>query len=82
MKRYPWTHALVLLLILGGGVATFAYTSGDRMLQLATGVVTAVAYVMWGIIHHSLTGDLHRNIVIEYLLIGSIAIVLLITLAL
>ena len=75
-------HTLILFFILGGGIATFAYTSGDRMLQMATGIIIAVAYVLWGIIHHVLIGDLHRKIVIEYLLIGSIAIVILMTLAL
>lgn len=82
MKRYPWIHTCILFLILGGGIATFVYASGDRMLQLATGVTTTIAYILWGFIHHMLTGDFHRKIVIEYLLIGSIAIVLLMTLAL
>lgn len=82
MKQYPWIQTIVLLLILGAGLATFIYTSGDKTLQLATGVVTSVAYVLWGVIHHALLGDLHRKIVIEYVLIGSIAIVLLMTLAL
>lgn len=82
MKRYPWAHTAILFLILGGGITTIVYTNGDRILQLAAGVVTAVAYVLWGVIHHMLTGDLHRKIVIEYLLIGLIAIALLATLAL
>ena len=82
MKRYPWVHSIILLLILGGGIATFALATGDRTLQLMTGVITAAAYVLWGIVHHALVGDLHRKIVVEYLLIGYIAIILLMTLAL
>jgi len=75
-------HGAVLILILIGGAFTFWYASGNSSLQLAAGIVTCIAYVAWGIIHHALEGNLHRNVVIEYVLMGSIAIVLLLTLAL
>lgn len=74
-------HTVVLFLILFGGAVTFWYTTGNTTLQLATGIVTSLSYVVWGIIHHAISGNLHRNIVIEYVLIGAIAIVLLVTLA-
>lgn len=83
MKKYHLQfHGLVLLLILAGGALTFWYASGNTGLQIAVGVVMSVAYVLWGIIHHAMKGDLHRNIVIEYVLIGAIAVVLLLTLTL
>lgn len=75
-------HTFVLLSILLGGFVTFLYATGDTMLQIITGTVTAAAYVAWGIIHHAMEGDLHRNIVVEYVLIGAIAVVILLTLAL
>lgn len=75
-------HGFVLFLILGGGAFTFWYAAGNKTLQLASGIMTAIFYVAWGVIHHALQGDLHRRIVIEYTLIGAIAIVLLLTLAL
>lgn len=81
MKSYFSLHHIVLLLILGCGILMFYYTSGNQMLQLASGIVTAVLYVVWGIAYHSHSGDLHKKIVIEYLLIGAIAIMLLLTLA-
>lgn len=81
MKHHKLIHAFVLLLILLGGAMTFWYAIGNTRLQLMAGVVTTVAYVAWGIIHHAMQGDLHRNVVVEYVLIGSIAIVLLLTLA-
>lgn len=81
-KTYPWIHSVVLFLILVGGALMFYYTSGNQPMQLASGIATCICYVLWGITHHALKGDLHRKIVIEYLLIGSIAIVLLATLAL
>lgn len=75
-------HFLVLLAILAGGVWTFSYVRADHVLQLVTAAATISAYVLWGIIHHAVQKDLHPKIVIEYMLIGAIAVVLLLTLAL
>lgn len=83
MKKYhQLIYVIVLLFILAGGALTFWYAAGNTRLQLLAGLVTTLAYVAWGIIHHMSQGDLHRNVVIEYILIGAIAIVLLLTLAL
>ena len=72
-------HFLVLIAILGAGVLTFIVVRPNTTIQLLVGVITAVAYVLWGLIHHTIQKDLHQKIVIEYLLIGAIAIVLLVT---
>jgi TRAP-type uncharacterized transport system substrate-binding protein len=80
-RQYAIIHTIVLLFILAGGAFTFWYAAGNTKLQLATGIVTSIAYVAWGIIHHALEGDLHRKVVVEYILIGAIAIVLLLTLS-
>lgn len=82
MKQDTIMHTLVLFCILAGGAAMFWYGQGNVALQLAAGIVTSVAYVAWGIIHHAIAGDLHRKVVIEYVLVGLIAIVILATLAL
>jgi hypothetical protein len=82
MKKGELLHTIVLFTILLGGIFTFWFAKGNTSLQLAIGTVTTMAYVAWGIIHHSLKGDLHRKVVIEYVLVGLIAIVLLTTLAL
>ncbi len=76
-----WVHMGILILILGVGLFLFYYATGNQMLQLFAGLITVISYVLWGLIYHSHKGDLHKNIVVEYLLIGAIAIVLLITLA-
>ncbi len=70
-------HFIVLLLILAGGAGMFLVARGNTGLQLMIGVVTSIAYVAWGIIHHAMQGDLHRKVVIEYVFIGGIAIILL-----
>lgn len=82
MKQDRLLHAAVLIIILVGGTATFWYAKGDTNLQLIVGSLVSAAYVAWGIIHHALIGDLHRKIVIEYVLVGLIAVVLLATVAL
>lgn len=69
----------VLLGILGLGTSAFLYARSDSSLQLAVGIVTAVAYVLWGLLHHSVKGDLYPKVVVEYVLIGVIAILLLST---
>ncbi len=70
-------HFFILLLILAGGVGMFFIAQGNTGLQLVIGVVTSISYVAWGIIHHAIQGDLYRKVVIEYVFIGSIAIILL-----
>jgi hypothetical protein len=79
MKHVQILHFAILITILAGGIAAFYYVRPDVTLQLLVGIVTSVAYVCWGIIHHIIRQDLHRKIVIEYMLIGAIAIVLLLT---
>ncbi|MCX6793996.1 MAG: hypothetical protein NTY06_02725 [Candidatus Gottesmanbacteria bacterium] len=72
-------HFLILIAILAGGISTFIYVRPNTTIQLLVGIITAVAYVLWGFIHHAIRKDLHQKIVVEYLLIGAIAIVLLVT---
>ncbi|MEK7073819.1 MAG: hypothetical protein AAB960_00640, partial [Patescibacteria group bacterium] len=81
MKQYTFFHTLVLFCILVGGAMTIWYAQGDSMLQLILGSITSVSYVAWGIIHHAIVGDLCHKVVIEYVLVGLIAIVLLATVA-
>jgi len=81
MKQQNFLHAFILFCILGAGAWSFWNAGGNVMLQLIIGGVTTIAYVMWGIIHHIISGDLHKKVVIEYVLVGLIALVLLATLA-
>lgn len=70
-------HFFVLLAIILIGVISFRGAVGNTGLQFFIGVVTTIAYVIWGILHHALKGDLHKKVVVEYILIGAIAILLL-----
>ncbi len=70
-------HFLVLLGIVSIGALSFQAARGNTGLQFFIGVVTSTAYVIWGILHHALRGDLHKKVVVEYILIGAIAVLLL-----
>jgi hypothetical protein len=79
MKRMHVIHYIVLAIILCAGLAAFYWARPDAALQFIVGVVVSVSYVAWGLIHHALQKDLHQKIVVEYILIGAIAIILLAT---
>ena len=63
------------------GILALWYARGQTMVQTGIGISMSLAYVAWGLIHHKLKGDLHRNVVIEYVLVGLIAVILLVTLS-
>jgi len=79
MKKSHIAHFIVLVAILAVGLGAFFYVSPNGSLQLTIGIITSVAYVLWGFIHHAMQKDLHKKIVVEYTLVGIIAIILLAT---
>jgi hypothetical protein len=79
MKHTEGIQYIVLTCILLGGLGAFFYVRPNELLQFVVGVATSVAYVVWGILHHMMKKDLHMRVVIEYILMGAIAIVLLAT---
>lgn len=79
MKSISFLHTIILLCIVLGGLAAFYFVRPNTSAQFIVGVATALAYVLWGFIHHALQKDLHMKVMIEYILIGAIAIVLLAT---
>lgn len=62
-----------LIIILALGIFLSLQTSGDRQLQMLIMVMTVFFYVLWGILHHLLEHDLSIKIMIEYVLMGSLA---------
>ena len=70
-------NILVLCLILFGGIYAFMSLQGNQTGQFLIGTVTTAAYIAWGFLHHWLRNDLHHKVVIEYVLIGSIALAIL-----
>lgn len=67
--------SLALILILGFFLSQeFSY---EPQIQLLIIVMTACFYVLWGILHHVIHHDLNAKIVIEYVLIGSLGMSLM-----
>jgi hypothetical protein len=72
-------HFIVLTLILGAGLYTLSTVGGDHTMQMAVIIGMAISYVLWGITYHLLMGNLHRKVVIEYILVAAISIVVFAT---
>lgn len=60
-------HYLILAIILFIGLAAFWYFRFVGSFQLVVVALTGLAFLVWGVIHHSLMGDLHLRVFLEYL---------------
>lgn len=61
-----------LFVILGLGVFITLQLAPDKKLQVLGVVMTAFFYVAWGVLHHLVNHDLTVKIMVEYILIGSL----------
>jgi hypothetical protein len=73
-------NLFILIIILGLGLLSFLLLSGNQAAQLMVGIVIAVAYSVWGLLHHWIIADLHQKVVIEYVLVGALAVTMLLML--
>lgn len=71
------SHYLVLLLILTIGLVGFIFFQRLPQAQIVSVFLTAVFYVLWGIAHHYLEGDLHLRIILEYAAVGLLGFLVL-----
>jgi len=76
------SHYLPLLGIFAFGIISFWSFSYDRFFQTSTAVAVALAYVIWGIVHHHMHNDLHWKIVIEYMGIAIVGLAIILSLVL
>lgn len=76
LTRDFWHH-LILAFILLLSFFAFRLASYSHLLQFLIGILTAIIYVFWGIIHHYLDRDLHFKNVIEYIFIALLGVVIL-----
>lgn len=79
-KHLP--HYLTLIGILIFGALGFWIFSYDRLFQSAVVIAVAVAYVVWGIVHHAIHDDLHASVIVEYLSVASLGLVIVFSLIL
>lgn len=70
-------HYIFLLSILIAGIISYIVFSPYPSKQFGAVVITAILYIIWGIAHHHLEGDLYPKIVVEYILIALLSVILL-----
>ncbi|OGG06399.1 hypothetical protein A3D05_04435 [Candidatus Gottesmanbacteria bacterium RIFCSPHIGHO2_02_FULL_40_24] len=75
--KHIFFHYLSLFFLLSAGFILFYQNQGISKNQLTIAFFISFFYVIWGIIHHYLKGDLHWRIVIEYSLIAILAVILI-----
>jgi len=73
-------HYLVLLFLLVSGGLSFFYFQRFPQAQIVSAFLTASFYVLWGVIHHYLEGDLHLRVVVEYMAVAILGFLVLFTL--
>jgi hypothetical protein len=72
-SRHP-LHYFVLLSILLVGLWGLFWFGYNPAMQLSIFISMSVSYVVWGIVHHQEHHDLHFKIVIEYILVATLAV--------
>jgi len=75
--REHFGHYLALMVILAFGVGALVFFQRVPQIQVISLFLTAAFYVLWGIIHHYLEGDLHIRIVLEYIAISLLGFLIL-----
>lgn len=71
------TEYILLVLTAMIYVALMSALRGDHTKQYIITGCFVVYYIVWGIIHHSRDQSLHLKVVLEYILIGALALLLL-----
>lgn len=74
-KHSAYHISLVVILVLG---FLLIFTShSNRTFQIGVVITTTFFYVLWGILHHLMNHDLTIKIVIEYMLIGTLGLTII-----
>ena len=75
-KHFVYNLSLILILLSGFVLAYM--NSSNKIFQTEVVIAATFLYVLWGILHHFLNHDLNVKIVIEYILVGSIGLAIII----
>jgi hypothetical protein len=79
MKKIS-NYYLILLIILNFGALMFYLLRFNPFYQIWVLMLTSLAYVFWGLIHHFLEDDLHPKVILEYILIAMLVNLVVMTL--
>ncbi len=70
------SHYSVLLVLMVVGLTSIAIFGKDTSSHTFILVGLAIVYFLWGIVHSALEGELHSEIVLEYLLFDLLGLAL------
>lgn len=76
MTKHGHYYIALFLILVSGGVGVLL-SSSNRAIEISFVVLTSLSYVFWGILHHALHHDTSAKIVIEYVLMGSLGMAIL-----
>jgi len=71
-----WLHTVVLVVIFGLALWGFLRFRGAEIIQLYVAGVAVLAYVGWGTLFHYFHRRLSLSLVAEYLLVGSLVLLM------
>ncbi len=74
-KNHLEYYASLAVILLAGFILAIQFTR--RTDQVFTVVILAFFYVLWGILHHILHHNINTKIVIEYIIIGSLGMTII-----
>ena len=70
------------MVVLAAGFLAFDIFSYNTTIQAMVATTTAGAYIIWGVAHHTLHGDLHLSVVIEYVIVAMLGLAIILSLLL
>ncbi|OGC47215.1 hypothetical protein A2886_01035 [candidate division WWE3 bacterium RIFCSPHIGHO2_01_FULL_42_13] len=79
MKDKYLLHFAILLFGILVSAFFFVYFRFNSTAQAVVAGMGCIYYIGWGIIHHAVRGRLSRLIALEYILVGSLIFLLLLT---
>jgi len=82
VKKKTSIFKIDYLILLTGLLLTFIFYfvyAGQQVMQAGVVVCSGLFYTLWGILHHAREGDFHPKIALEYLLMATLAVVLLLS---
>ena len=77
-KHLP--HYISLVGIFIAGLVGFYFYSYDQLFQIGIVVAMSLAYISWGIIHHTIHEDICFSIILEYIAVAILGVVMVFSL--
>ncbi|MFZ2202086.1 MAG: hypothetical protein WAV56_01685 [Microgenomates group bacterium] len=70
------SHYAVLLILMVVGLVSVTITGKNTITHTLILIALAASYTIWGLIHSALEGELHSEVIMEYLLFGLLGLAL------